>query len=155
MRTLQLFVVLVLLSVPLASCSGTQADPQPGERPEARVITMEQKVTMASLRAISTAIEEYSIDNGFYPRAGSIAKLEPLVVPRYTDELPQLDGWGGEFEIDCIPTIYTVASCGKGHTGVCNSAVLGCGGKPCLFLLTDDIILVNGSFVQWPEVAQE
>jgi type II secretory pathway pseudopilin PulG len=114
-------------------------------------MTIEQKVTMASLRAISKAIEEYSIDNGCYPTASSIAKLKPLVVPRYTDELPRFDGWGGEFDIDCNPTLYTIASCGKGHTGACASACAGgCGETTRAY---DDIIITNGRFVQWPKGA--
>ena len=82
-----------------------------------------------------------------------MAKLEPLVVPLYIDKLPQLDGWGNEFSIRCNPTIYTIASCGKGHTGACTHAITGSGGE--MSMDTDDIILKNGSFVQWPEGAQE
>ena len=35
-----------------------------------------QKRTMADLRSMGTAIEEYSIDNNFYPDVSSISGLE-------------------------------------------------------------------------------
>ncbi len=112
-----------------------------------------QKRTMADLRSMGTAIEEYSIDNNFYPLAASTAALADQVTPSYIRALPAGDGWGGDFEVDSVPTLYTLASCGKGATGACASACAGSCGKTGLF--TDDIIFSAGSFVQWPEGKQE
>ncbi len=113
-----------------------------------------QKRTMADLRSMGTAIEEYAIDNNFYPNAATLALLEANITPSYIRALPQNDGWNGAFEIDSVPTDYTLASCGKGETGVCVSACIAAGcGKTGLF--GDDIIFSNGSFVQWPEGKQE
>jgi type II secretion system protein G len=112
-----------------------------------------QKRTMADLRSMGTAIEEYSIDNNFYPTATDLAALSDQVTPSYIRALPSNDGWGGGFEIDSTPQMYTLASCGKGQTAACTSACTGACGPTQLF--TDDIIFSNGSFVQWPEGKQE
>ena len=48
-----------------------------------------QKRTMADLRSMGTAIEEYSIDNNFYPVANSTwPALETEVSPSYIRALP-------------------------------------------------------------------
>ena len=114
-----------------------------------------QKRTMADLRSMGTAIEEYSIDNNFYPVATTLATLSDQVTPSYIRALPANDGWGADFEVDSIKGEYTLASCGKGATGgACTSActVTACG-KTGTF--ADDIIFSNGSFVQWPEGKQD
>jgi len=111
-----------------------------------------QKRTMADLRSMGTAIEEYSIDNNFYPSAATVAALEDQVSPSYIRALPANDGWGGAFEVDSVPGLYTLASCGKSQTGACTSACTGSCGKTGNF--SDDIIFSNGSFVQWPEGKQ-
>jgi len=112
-----------------------------------------QKRTMADLRSMGTAIEEYSIDNNFYPVAVSLSALSDQVTPSYIRALPANDGWGNAFEVDSASGLYTLASCGKGATGACTSVctVTACG-KTGTF--ADDIIFSNGSFVQWPEGKQ-
>ena len=101
---------------------------------------------------MGTAIEEYSIDNNFYPKASTLSELEAHVTPAYMRKLPERDGWGMEFFIDSDPGSYTLGSCGKGETS-CGSLMLkGFGGKTSNF--TDDVIFSNGSFVQWPEGRQ-
>ena len=112
-----------------------------------------QKRTMADLRSMGTAIEEYSIDNNFYPQATSVAALSAQVTPSYIRALPAGDGWGQDFEVDSVTTLYTLASCGKGSTGVCSSACTSGCGKTQNF--SDDIIFSAGSFVQWPEGKQQ
>ena len=111
-----------------------------------------QKRTMADLRSMGTAIEEYSIDNNFYPQATSVAALSAQVTPSYIRALPAGDGWGNAFEVDSIATLYTLASCGKGATGGCTSACTGSCGKTGNF--SDDIIFSHGQFVQWPKGKQ-
>jgi len=112
-----------------------------------------QKRTMADLRSMGTAIEEYSIDNNFYPSATSVATLEDQVSPSYIRALPPNDGWGAGFEVASTPSLYTLASCGKGQTAACTSACTGSCGATTAF--ADDIIFSMGSFVQWPEGKQE
>jgi len=114
-----------------------------------------QKRTMADLRSIGTAIEEYSIDNNFYPNGVTdAAALEDQVSPAYMRKLPAKDGWGVDFGIDCTSSEYTIGSCGKGATSCDGSslALNGTGGKTAQF--QDDIIFTNGQFVQWPEGKQ-
>ena len=114
-----------------------------------------QKRTMADLRSIGTAIEEYSIDNNFYPAATTVALLEAEVSPSYMRKLPQRDGWGMDFAVTSVSTDYTLASCGKGATscGSGDEVLIGTGGKTTSF--SSSIIFSNGSFVQWPEGKQE
>ncbi len=111
-----------------------------------------QKRTMADLRSIGTVIEEYSVDNGFYPVAATLTVLSDQVTPSYIRALPTRDGWGNAFEVDSVAGLYTVASCGRGATGSCTSACTGSCGKTGNF--SDDIIFSNGQFVQWPEGKQ-
>jgi general secretion pathway protein G len=114
-----------------------------------------QKRTMADLRSMGTAIEEYSIDNNFYPDAADVAELEVSVTPSYIRKLPERDGWGTDIAVDSVPTMYTLGSCGKG-ANACDGGTLvltGSGGKTTTF--ADDIIFSNGSFVQWPEGKQD
>ena len=114
-----------------------------------------QKRTMADLRSMGTAIEEYSIDNNFYPVATDVASLEDEVSPSYMRKLPERDGWGTGFMVDSDTGEYTLASCGKGAT-TCSTLTIvnsGDGGKTQAF--SDDIVFSNGSFVQWPEGTQQ
>jgi type II secretion system protein G len=115
-----------------------------------------QKRTMADLRSMGTAIEEYSIDNNFYPAAATVALLEDEVSPSYMRKLPERDGWGMDISVNSISGAYTLGSCGKGAT-TCGSTSLVMlttdGGKTNSF--ADSIIFSNGSFVQWPEGKQE
>ena len=112
-----------------------------------------QKRTMADLRSMGTAIEEYSIDNNFYPVALTVSALEDQVSPSYIRTLPPNDGWGLGFEVASAASLYTLASCGKGETQACASACTGSCGATGTF--ADDIIFSMGSFVQWPEGKQE
>ena len=112
-----------------------------------------QKRTMADLRSMGTAIEEYSIDNNFYPVSTTVATLEAEVSPAYMRKLPERDGWGVAFFVDTDPSEYTLGSCGKGATSCASLTLVGTGGKTTTF--ASDIIFSNGSFVQWPEGKQE
>ena len=114
-----------------------------------------QKRTMADLRSMGTAIEEYSIDNNFYPVATTVALLEAEVSPSYMRKLPQRDGWGMDISVNCAAGAYTLGSCGKGATscGATDLDLIGDGGKTTSF--ASSIIFSNGSFVQWPEGKQE
>src|SRR5206468_10157085 len=57
--------------------------------------------TMADLRSIGTACEEYAIDNNFYPGStGTVVPASSLVsqlTPTYIKILPARDGWGQPF----------------------------------------------------------
>ena len=114
-----------------------------------------QKRTMADLRSMGTAIEEYSIDNNYYPAATTVALLEAEVSPSYMRKLPERDGWGMDIAVTSVATDYTLASCGKGATSCASGdeVLIGTGGKTTTF--SSSIIFSNGSFVQWPAGKQE
>jgi len=109
-----------------------------------------QKRTMADLRSIGTAIEEYSIDNNVYPDSVSaMSALETHIEPLYIRTAPQNDGWGRPFVVATATTNYTVCSGGK-DGGACGSDAGG-----AVENFNDSITFANGQFVQWPEGAQQ
>ena len=71
-----------------------------------------QKRTMADLRSMGTSIEEYSIDNNFYPDAATMSDLEDQVTPAYIRAIPQNDGWGLGFYVGSDVTEYTLSCFG-------------------------------------------
>jgi general secretion pathway protein G len=113
-----------------------------------------QKRTMADLRSIGTAVEAYSVDTNFYPTATAMSgsgSLQTVLEPTYIKKLPLTDGWNTAMTFQPGSTSgagYTVKSNGKG--GQAQSSPTG--GKTTNF--TDDIIFVDGQFVQWPEGVQ-
>jgi type II secretory pathway pseudopilin PulG len=108
-----------------------------------------QKRTMADLRSIGTAVEQYAIDNAGYPVAGDMATLEGVIEPTYISTAPLTDGWSRPFIVASVSTEYTVCSGGKDGGGCTNDA----GGATGAF--TDSITFANGQFVQWPEGMQQ
>src|SRR2546429_536975 len=56
-----------------------------------------QKKTMADMRSIANALEQYSIDNNYYPIASSqtivSASISAYLSPLYSKVLPDRDGW--------------------------------------------------------------
>src|SRR5213593_1754213 len=58
-----------------------------------------QKRTMADIRSVGTAVEEYAIDNNYYPvqtAQGDIATMiaaVPIFEPTYIKVAPRKDGW--------------------------------------------------------------
>jgi general secretion pathway protein G len=107
-----------------------------------------QKRTMADMRSIGTAIESYAVDFSHYPE-GDLSAVGPELVPVYIKAMPQLDGWRNSFEVTCDADVgYTIESFGKG--GADDADV---GGQTQDF--PEDIIFVDGQFVQWPEGQQK
>lgn len=112
-----------------------------------------QKRTVADLRALSTAVEAYSVDFQFYPRGtnGQTSQLDGSLVPTYIHHLPSLDGWRESIGVllDSSGETYTLYSGGGDH-------VIDPGswrpGPTTSF--KDDIVFAVGGFVQWPEGTQ-
>jgi general secretion pathway protein G len=113
-----------------------------------------QKRTMADMRSVGTAVEAYSVDMNFYPdENGTIdGNVDQHLEPLYIKKAPDDDGWGYPMQYDSDGDLYTVRSYGKDGTSdaIINS---GEGGKTTDF--DEDIVFVNGSFVQWPEGQQQ
>ncbi len=122
-----------------------------------------QRRSMADMRGISTAIEAYAADFDRYPPASAFVlptglnlPTENLLVvqgylqPTYIRTLPLVDGWNSWFTYGsgASRADYVLRSSGKG--GVPQTAPL----YEVTTDFRDDIILVNGRFVQWPEGVQ-
>src|SRR2546428_6919982 len=56
-----------------------------------------QKRTMADIRSVGTAVEEYALDNNFYPIQATQGNLNPTITeaiePVYIKVAPSNDGW--------------------------------------------------------------
>jgi general secretion pathway protein G len=111
-----------------------------------------QKRTMADLRSVGTACEEYQIDSNFYPRnfttLAGVGTMSQHIEPVYIRRAPREDGWGWMllYGSDAGGTGYTLRSPGKDGT---TQAIFG--------ETTDfdcDIIFQNGSFTAFPKGRQ-
>jgi type II secretion system protein G len=111
-----------------------------------------QKRTMADMRSIGTACEEYSIDNNFYPKnfaAGSLVSTVGNLSPTYIKVVPAKDGWNYDIRYgsDAGGTGYTIRSYGKNGssdaTGPGQTLDFNC-----------DIVFQVGQFVAYPQGIQ-
>jgi len=122
-----------------------------------------QKRTMSDMRALATAIESWAVDNNSYPPATACAagiytstsvtltsSSFSNLSPTYIAQAPMLDGWGNflRYGSDLPNSSYALASYGRDKTG----ASVNCGTTTNF---NDDIYYSNGSFIQWPEGAQQ
>ncbi len=111
-----------------------------------------RKRTMADLRSIGTAIEEFSIDNNFYPSTSGWTGTEALrdqVSPMYLRTIPLTDAWDEPFKVWSNEMDYCIVSYGgdgdmeKDWIAEKDAAANSKEGA--------DIAFCNGSFMQWPE----
>ena len=115
-----------------------------------------QKRTMADMRSIGTACEEYAIDNQFYPNSGGTrAALTGTAVVTalqngYIKIVPVKDGWNWDIEYGTPAggTGYTIVSPGKD-------------GPPAAALVQTqttnfncEIAFIQGQFIEYPQGAQ-
>jgi general secretion pathway protein G len=125
-----------------------------------------QKRTMADMRSIATAWEARATDTNKYNAAGGLSlptvtidstALSGILCPTYMKQLPAKDGWGNTwvFKMDAAlnsttaAQVYMVRSKGKDNKEIDETAP----GPTTNF--NDDIIYTNGSFICWPEGAQQ
>jgi general secretion pathway protein G len=116
-----------------------------------------QKRTMADLRSVGTSVEEYAIDNSFYPNVASESDIagsamESVVEPIYIRNVPTADGWGWNMRYVSDTTIYTLGSLAKDGSAGGSLTLTGTGGPTTDF--DCDIVFSAGSFIQWPEGTQ-
>lgn len=122
-----------------------------------------QRRSMGDMRGISTAVEAYASDLNRYPPASafvlpaglalpteSLATIQNYLQPTYIRALPVVDGWNSWFTYGANSSLadYVLRSNGRG--GIAQTAPLY---EPTTDF-RDDIILVNGRFVQWPDGVQ-
>jgi len=124
-----------------------------------------QKRTMSDMRTLATAIEAYAVDNNLYPPASCptgtwAASNTPVVLgstssfsllsPTYVAQPPTKDGWQNFF-------YYTVDAAAGQHYALASGGRnfvldgLNCGTTTNF---NDDIYYSDGTFLQWPEGAQ-
>ena len=124
-----------------------------------------QKRTMADMRSIATAWEARATDTNRYNAAGAVTfpsnefttGLSALLAPTYIKQLPAKDGWGNPWfyytdqalAASTAAQQYYIRSTGKDgkKEGTVN------GGPTTAF--DSDIVYTNGTFVQYPEGAQQ
>jgi general secretion pathway protein G len=110
-----------------------------------------QKRTMADMRAVGAACEEYSLDYDFFPVQtvqSDLAAISPLLTPKYVKVLQERDGWDGKLRYGSTAggTGYTVRSLGK--DGVKNGPAGQNGDFNC------DIVFQDGHFTAYPPGVQ-
>src|SRR5512135_401835 len=125
-----------------------------------------QKMTMGDMRSAGTAAEAYAVDFNHYPAAAGYSLPSGLslgsttfgapgsgfnaqVTPTYIRVLPLTDGWQSFFtySVDSNKQNYGIVSYGKDGAAGTNTF-----GETTNF--NDDIIFVDGQFVQYPAGAQ-
>jgi len=111
-----------------------------------------QKRSMADMRTLAAAIEQYGLDMTFYPLVTDIDHLALVLEPTYLRKIPRNDGWNRPFlyQVDLdAGKDYTLASLGM--DGVRGTWVIG----RRTTRYDDDIVISDGQFVQWPEGMQK
>jgi general secretion pathway protein G len=123
-----------------------------------------QKRTMADMKTVATAIEAYAVDWNSYPAAagfmmpsglslptGTLGSVSGSISPTYLRMLPLVDGWNSYFMYGSSTTESDYALRSTGADGIAETT-------PAFGATTDfnaDIILVDSTFVQFPEGAQK
>jgi len=109
-----------------------------------------QKRTMVELRTVGTAVSTYATDFAYVPKvtAGVVEDLAPYLVPTYVRTLPYLDGWRRAMFYYSAGLEYTVRSTGSDGLTQAGPPM----GPTTSF--PDDLVMVNGIFVQWPDGMQ-
>ena len=109
-----------------------------------------QRRTMADLHTVAVALESYDSDLGFYPHdsGGTLADIAGYLSPTYVMPLPLKDGWSSPIEYTSDGTDYTLIS--RGADG--QPTLPWTGGQT--HRTSDDIVLADGQFFQWPEGVQ-
>ncbi len=122
-----------------------------------------QKRSMSDMRAVATAIESYAVDNNYYPAGtcnpglftGGTAQALNLssftvLQPTYIAQVPRQDGWGRFFRYLAGNNLNDYRLESTGRDGV--PAGVFCGTTTDF---NDDIVYADGTFIQWPEGAQQ
>jgi type II secretion system protein G len=123
-----------------------------------------QRRSMSDMRGIASAMEAYAADFDRYPPSAgltlpdgldlptqSLLLARPYIQPTYLLHLPVADGWNSWFLYATTTSSSDFALRSAGLGGEPQTAPAG--GPTTDF--RDDIILVNGQFVQWPDGAQK
>jgi type II secretion system protein G len=123
-----------------------------------------QKRSMGDMKSLATAIETYATDQNSYPAAAgftfpsglslptsTLGTVPGSLSPTYLKVVPLVDGWSSFFTYGTSPERGDYALCSAGADGALDST-------PAWGATTNfnaDIILVDGTFVQFPDGAQK
>ena len=123
-----------------------------------------QKRTMSDMRTLAIAVEAYSTDENRYPAAAGFVLptglalpstpatvLIPSLVPTYIKQVPLIDGWNSWFTYSVASDRQDYLLRSNGRDGQPDSSPVF--GPTTRF--EDDIILIDGHFVQYPEGVQK
>ena len=110
-----------------------------------------QTRTMADMKAIAVACENYSIDNNFYPvqtSQGPVVGISGGLSPAYMKVIPDADAWNNPLQYGTTAggSAYTLRSFGK--DGQKNGGAGGFSSFDC------DIVLQGGQFTSYPKGSQ-
>jgi type II secretion system protein G len=122
-----------------------------------------QKRSMGDMKTLATAVEAYATDQNYYPAAAgyslptglslptsTLGTVPPLLAPTYLRVVPLVDGWNSFLTYGTSPSRTDFVVRSAGADGALESS-------PTWGLTTNfnaDIILVDGTFVQYPDGAQ-
>jgi general secretion pathway protein G len=109
-----------------------------------------QSRTMSDMRSIAQAVQTYAQDTSYFLPTSRItsAQLRPFLQPTYVEIVPATDGWSEPIYYEANHRSYTIVSLGANRT---EDAPYPFGETSSSWM---DIVLVDGTFVQWPEGAQ-
>jgi type II secretion system protein G len=125
-----------------------------------------QKKSMADKRTIATAIESYAVEYNVYPTGAcdgglytqdTATKLTTasfaVLQPSYIAKVPINDGWGSAFAYvtDTNQANYRIECWGRDGLTQGGPTTAVCG---TTHDFNDDILYADGTFIQWPEGAQ-
>ena len=115
---------------------------------------VKQKRTMAQLRILATACEQYASDNGQYPDSSTVQDLTPLLTPKYLERVVTQDEWMHDFRYECWTRErkcdgYAIASAGS--DGVFEHESLQDYKPGTIRDFQQDLVFSNGNFVRYPE----
>lgn len=116
-----------------------------------------QSQTVSHMKTIASTLLLYNLDQGTYPTNIGIDELAVILEGSneevtYIASLPRKDGWGQLFQVSLNEDSFTIWSCGKNNGDSCD-LVADPVGQVSKF--TEQIILRDGSFLQFPAGAQQ
>ncbi len=111
-----------------------------------------QSQTVGNLRSVGNALALYHTDNNTYPVTISIDTVKSTLEDGgYMSSVPTTDGWDQTLQVVSTATTYSIWSCGKSNGDTC---VIEAVPKGVISVFTDQIILIDSAFVQYPAGAQ-
>ena len=101
---IEILIVLVVLAIIMAMAVGAVM----GARHKAK-----QGATVADMRSLATAIEAYSVDQGFPPASGAFDVVADVLRPYHNKLVPVNDHWGHIYTYVRNVGSYTLTSFGR------------------------------------------